>query len=413
VALLNIASDKLNDGQKKQLRDHYRKIAPLTAELRKTIADATTEKETIRKAGVTTLISMPIKPRVTRILNRGDWQDETGEIVQPAVPAYLGSLKIEQGKIANRIDLANWIASGDNPLTARVMSNRLWKLMFGRGLVSSLGDFGAQGQIPTHPELLDWLAVEFVESGWDIKHMIKLMAMSNAYRQSSDGSPALLARDPDNQLLARQGRWRLDAEFVRDNALQISGLLSPKIGGPSVRPYQPTGYLAQMYFPPRTWTHNTDENQYRRGLYTFWQRTFLHPSLSAFDAPSREECTVERPSSNTPLQALVLLNDPTYVEAARELSRRMLAEGGPTDAERLRFGFRQALGRDALPAEAKVLIALVEKHRKQFAENSAEAAKIQKVGIKTVPGGTDPIELAAWTSVARTILNLHETITRN
>jgi hypothetical protein len=411
--ILDTAPDKRSKQQGIQLRDHFRATTPLIAEARKKIEEATKEKNAIKKAAVKILISMTSKPRVTRILNRGDWQDETGEIVQPAVPAYLGSLSIQEGKKANRIDLANWVTSAENPLTSRVMVNRLWKLMFGRGLVNTLGDFGAQGQVPTHPELLDWLAIEFVESGWDIKHMMKLMAMSSAYRQSSDATPAMLKSDPGNDLIARQGRWRLDAEFVRDNALKISGLLSTKIGGVSVRPYQPAGYLAHLNFPRRTWKHNTDENQYRRGLYTFWQRTFLHPSLSSFDAPAREECTVQRPVSTTPLQALVLLNDPTYVEASRELARRMISEGGKTDAERLRFGFRQALGRDALPVEAKILGALVAKHRKQFSENAAEAAKIQKVGIKPVPAGVDAVELAAWTSAARIILNLHETITRN
>jgi hypothetical protein len=413
ASILSIEPATRNKSQQDQLRKHFRATAAVTVPLRKKIADAKKEKDALVKRAVKVLISMTMKPRVTRILDRGNWQDETGEIVQPAVPVSLGSLSLADGRRATRVDLANWIASPSNPLTARVMVNRLWKLMFGRGLVTTLGDFGAQGQVPTHPTLLDWLATEFVESGWDIKHMMKLMALSNVYRQSSDVTPAALNRDPHNKLLARQGRWRLDAEFVRDNALKISGLLSPKLGGPSVRPYQPAGYLAHLNFPQRTWKHDTNENQYRRGLYTFWQRTFLHPSLASFDAPSREQCTVQRPVSNTPLQALVLLNDPTYVEAGRELARRMIAEGGKTDAQRLRFGFRQALGRDATPAESKVLSSLVHKHRRQFADNSAEAAKIQKVGIKPVPADLDAAELAAWTSAARTILNLHETITRN
>ena len=411
--IFGVASEKWNKKQKDQIRNHFRSTAPLTAPLRKKLDEAKKEKAAIAKQAQKILISLTMKPRVTRILNRGDWQDETGEIVQPAVPAYLGSIPLKEGQRATRVDLANWITSPTNPLTARVMVNRLWKLMFGRGLVNTLGDFGAQGRVPTHPELLDWLAVEFVESGWDIKHMVKLIAMSGAYRQSSDVTPATLVRDPGNELIARQGRWRLDAEFVRDNALKISGLLSPKVGGASVRPYQPAGYLSHLNFPRRTWKHDAGENQYRRGLYTFWQRTFLHPSLASFDAPSREECTVERPVSNTPLQALVLLNDPTYVEAGRELARRMITDGGKSDAERLRFGFRAALSRDVTPAEAQLLTALVNKHRGQFKANIAEAVKIQKVGIKPVPAGTDPAELAAWTSVARTILNLHETITRN
>jgi hypothetical protein len=413
AAVLAIDSTTRNKAQLDLVRKHFRATATITADLREKIDDAQKEKAALVKQAVKILISMTMKPRVTRILNRGDWQDETGEIVQPAVPAYLGSIPLKEGQLATRVDLANWMASPTNPLTARVMVNRLWKLMFGRGLVGSLGDFGAQGEVPTHSELLDWLAIEFTENGWDIKRMLKLIAMSNAYRQSSDATPAELTRDPGNKLLARQGRWRLDAEFVRDNALAISGLLSRKVGGPSVRPYQPTGYLTHLNFPRRTWKHDTGENQYRRGLYTFWQRTFLHPSLAAFDAPSREECTVERPNSNTPLQALVLLNDPTYVEAGRELARRMISEGGKTDAERLKFAFREVLSRDMTATESQALAALVNKHWAEFKANPAEAAKIQKIGLAPGPVGIDPAELAAWTSAARTILNLHETITRN
>jgi hypothetical protein len=413
AAILAIEPASRNAQQQEHLRNHYRAAAPLTEELRQKIDAAKQEKAALASQARKILISMTMQPRVVRVLNRGNWQDESGEIVQPAVPAHFGSLELKKDQRATRVDLANWIASPTNPLAARVMVNRLWKLMLGRGLVTTLDDFGSQGMPPTHPLLLDWLAMEFVESGWDVKHLVKLIAMSNTYRQSSDANAEALNRDPHNKLLARQGRWRLDAEFVRDNALKISGLLVPTIGGPSVRPYQPAGYLEHLNFPVRTWTADTGDNQYRRGLYTFWQRTFLHPALASFDAPSREECTVSRPISNTPLQALVLLNDPTYIEAGRELARRMIAEGGATDDERLNFGFRAALGRAALPEELKVLGELARKHRSEFAANAAEAAKIQKIGLKPVPAGVDAAELAAWTSVARTILNLHETITRN
>ena len=208
--------------------------------------------------------------------------------------------------------------------------NRLWKLAFGRGIVQTLEDFGSQGELPTHPELLDWLATDFIEHGWDVKRTFKLMLMSRAYRQSSVPSKEALAKDPTNDLFSRQNRYRLDAEMVRDNALAVSGLLVDKIGGPSVKPYQPAGYWQYLNFPKREWENDKGESQYRRGLYTYWQRTFLHPSLAAFDAPSREECTVDRPRSNTPQQALVLLNDPTYVEAARALAGRMLARTAVT-----------------------------------------------------------------------------------
>ena len=412
ATILAINAKERSQTQQDQVRKHFRATAPVTASLRKRIDDATNEKKVLAQYAQV-LISQSMKePRVVRILNRGNWQDETGEIVQPAVPVSLGSIPLDGRQRLTRLDMANWIVSPSNPLTARVMVNRLWKLMFGRGLANNLGDVGAQGQPPSHPELLDWLASEFIESGWNVKHMMKLMAMSDAYRRSSEATPSLLIRDPENGLLARQGRWRLDAEFVRDNALKISGLLSSRIGGSSVRPYQPAGYLANLNFPTRSWVQDTGESQYRRGLYTFWQRTFLHPSLAAFDAPSREECTVQRSVSNTPLQALVLLNDPTYVEAAREFARRMIAEGGKTDGDRLKFGFRKALSREPTSAELLVLTRLVKKHREEFKTNSAGASEFGKIGLHPVPATIDAAELAAWTSVARAILNLHECITR-
>jgi hypothetical protein len=293
-----------------------------------------------------------------------------------------------------------------------VFVNRLWKLYFGQGIVTTLDDFGSQGAWPTHPELLDWLAREFIESGWDVKHMVRLMVTSAAYRQSSAGNALLAHRDPYNHLLARQARFRLDAEFVRDNALAVSGLLSRKIGGPSVKPYQPAGYWAYLNFPTREWYEDKGENQHRRGLYTYWQRTFPHPSLLAFDAPSREECTVERPRSNTPQQALVLLNDPTYVESARALAEKTLREGGKTDAERLDFAYRQVLGRTASTQEASVLLPLLSRHLMQYRSDKASADAILSVGQAPVGKDVDRPTLAAWSSVARVLLNLHETITR-
>jgi hypothetical protein len=318
-----------------------------------------------------------------------------------------------------RLDLARWIVSPENPLTARVFVNRLWKLAFGRGIVRTLEDFGSQGQLPTHPELLDWLARDFVESGWDVKRLYKLMLMSRAYRQASvlstqsrPGGADALKLDPNNDLVSRQNRFRLDAEMIRDNALVVSGLWVPKIGGPSVKPYQPAGYWQYLNFPKREWENDKGENQYRRGLYTYWQRTFLHPSLAAFDAPSREECTVERPRSNTPQQALVLLNDPTYVEAARALAVRALQAGGKTTDERLAFLFREVLMRAPRADEARELAALYEKHRGQFAADKEAAARFLSVGDYAVPPDLDTSDVAAWTSVCRVLLNLHETMTR-
>jgi hypothetical protein len=297
-------------------------------------------------------------------------------------------------------------------MAARVFVNRLWKLAFGQGLVKTLEDFGSQGAWPTHPELLDWLAVEFRESGWDVKHVIKLLIMSRAYRQTSHTSALLRQRDPYNHLVARQDRLRLDAEMVRDNALAVSGLLVPRIGGPSVKPYQPAGYWAFLNFPRRTYQKDTGPNQYRRGLYTYVQRTFPHPSLLAFDAPSREECTVERPRSNTPQQALVLLNDPTYVEAARALAERIVRQGAGA-GPRIRFAFREVLTRPARPAEVALLEALYRKHLSQYKTDPKAAAALLDVGDRPAPKDVDAAELAAWTSVARVVLNLHETITRD
>jgi hypothetical protein len=359
------------------------------------------------------IISVSGTPRDIRILPRGNWLDDSGEVVQPAVPAVL--TPPSQGgekKRLTRLDLANWLTSRDNPLTARVFVNRLWKLYFGQGLARSLEDFGAQGEWPTHPELLDWLAVEFTDSGWNVNHMIKLMVMSGTYRQSSAVDKKLAERDPGNRLLARQSRYRLDAEVVRDNALAVSGLLSPHIGGDSVHPYQPPGYWAYLNFPVREWQNDSGEKLYRRTLYTHWQRTFLHPSLLAFDAPTREECTCERPRSNIPQQALVLLNDPIYVEAARVFAERMLKEGGQDAEARIQFAYRQALQRPAKPAELKLLAELQAKHLQQYKADNAAAAALLKVGAHVAPADLDPAELAAWTSAARVVLNLHEGITR-
>ena len=395
------------------LRDHFRRTASETASVRKVIQDAVAEKKQIENTARKVLVTMAEKPRVVRILARGDWQDETGEVVQPAVPESLGSIKAVDGQRPGRLELAGWLADPENPLTSRVFVNRLWKLMFGRGLVHSLGDFGSQGSLPTHPELLDFLARDFIDSGWDIKQLLRQMVTSSVYRQSSDTTEGQLTEDPDNLWLARQGRFRLDAEMVRDNALALSGLLVPAIGGESVRPYQPEGYLAHLNFPPRTYKHDEGENQYRRGLYTFWQRTFLHPAMALFDAPSREECTVTRPQSNTPLQALLLLNDPSYVEAARALAVRILREGGNDDAARLEYLFQRALARNIESAEREVLIALLTKHRDHYRQHPEQAEALGQNGLHQAPTEFDPVELAAWTNAARTVLNLHETITRN
>jgi hypothetical protein len=411
-AILLVEPKARNEKQKQDLTNHYRKIAPQLAEVQKQLAEAEKRKKEFEQTLPSTLVSMSVSPRTVRVLPRGNWLDDSGEIVQPAVPAFLGSLDT-QGKRAGRLHLARWLTSPDNPVTARVFVNRLWKLMFGQGLVKTVDDFGAQGSQPTHPELLDWLATEFMANGWNVKHIVKEMAMSATYRQSSQACKEQRDRDPTNLLLTRQNRFRLDAELVRDNALAVSGLLSPKVGGPSVKPYQPEGYWQYLNFPVREYQPDHGEAQHRRGMYTYWQRTLPHPSLIAFDAPSREECTAERPRSSTPLQALVLLNDQTYVEAARVFAERVMKQGGTSPDEKLNYAYRLALSRDIVQAETKVLTALYEKHLNEYRADKTAALKFLTVGQKPIPKEMDPAELAAWTSVARTILNLHEMITRN
>ncbi|OAI47773.1 hypothetical protein AYO44_08980 [Planctomycetaceae bacterium SCGC AG-212-F19] len=410
--LAAVVGAKRTPQQKVSIVGQFAATAPVLAPYRQQLAKVQQDKAAFDKTILTTLTSSSGPPRMMRILPRGNWLDDTGEVVQPAAPGALPPLDV-QGRRATRLDLANWLVTREHPLTARVFVNRLWKLCFGQGIVRSLEDFGTQGAMPTHPELLDWLAVEFMESGWNVKHLLKLMVASNAYRQSSVGTKDSRERDLGNQWVARQNRFRIDAEMVRDNALAVSGLLVRKVGGPSVKPYQPAGYWQFLNFPTRDWFEDKGDDQYRRGLYTYWQRTFLHPSLLAFDAPTREECTAERPRSSTPLQALVLLNDPTYVEAARAFAERVVKEGGAAPATRLTWAYRQALSRLPRPEEEKILLGLYAKHLDDYAADAAAAQKLLSTGLKPVPQGMNVAELAAWTSVARVILNLHETITRN
>ena len=363
--------------------------------------------------------------RVVRILPRGNWLDESGEVVKPALPSYLPQIEVKDREL-NRLDLALWIVSKDNPLTARVTMNRLWKQFFGIGLSKVLDDLGAQGELPVNPELLDFLALEFMDKGWDIKHMVRLMVMSQTYRQVSTATPELMQADPYNRHLARQTPFRIDAEFVRDYALAVSGLLVPRIGGPSAKPYQPDGYWENLNFPMRTYVHDEGDNQYRRGLYTWWQRTFLHPSMVAFDAPSREECCAERNRSNIPQQALVLLNDPTYVEAARALAVRSLRESSilvpasgsdgndlARDSHRMDWMVRHVLQRSPRDEETDTLVSLLRYHRSRYEQEPLAAEALLAVGLSSPPSDLDPREVASWTHVARVLLSLHETITRN
>ena len=363
-----------------------------------------------------TLVTKAAPPLETRLLPRGDWLDRSGPIVEPAVPHFLPHQEPKAGERLTRLDLARWIVAADNPLTARVFMNRLWKQFFGVGLSAVVEDVGAQGEWPVHPELLDWLAIEFREAGWSVKHMVKLMVMSSAYRQDSRQRPELIDDDPGNRWVAYQSPRRLEAEFVRDNALAVAGLLKlDLIGGPSVFPYQPAGYYANLQFPNRDYIASAGDLQYRRGVYMHWQRTFLHPMLANFDAPSREECSPARTLANTPQQALTLLNDPTFVEASRVLAESLLktkSGGDGSDEALIDRLYQRALARSPKPAERSSLVAFLNDRRDYFRENPDEAEKLLHVGQSPPAEGLDPAEAAAWTLVSRVALNLHETITR-
>ncbi len=350
--------------------------------------------------------------RVVRILPRGNWMDESGEIVKPALPRYLPQPDFGDRE-PTRLDLARWLVSRGNPLTARTVVNRFWKQFFGTGLSRVLDDLGAQGEPPLNAPLLDWLACEFMDRGWDVKHLVRTLVTSATYRQVSTATPEQLAADPYNREHARQSRYRVDAELVRDNALAVAGLLSPRIGGPSIKPYQPARYWENLNFPTREYVPDDGEAQYRRGLYVWWQRTYLHPSLLAFDAPSREECAAERNRSNLPQQALVLLNDPTYVEAARAFAARILAEGGAATEQRLTWAWRRALQRAPRAEEVRTMRSLLDEQIGVYRADPGAADSLLATGASAVPPAVDKAELAAWTHVARVLLNLHEFVTRS
>jgi hypothetical protein len=389
-------------------RAHYRTFTAGNANWRE-IRRLERRRKSLIDAGDQCLVTRATNPREVRILPRGDWMNDSGEIVEPGTPAFLKSISAS-GR-PTRLDLANWLVDPDNPLTARVFVNRLWKMFYGTGISKTLDDLGSQGEPPVNPDLLDWLALEFVESGWDVKHLVRTMVSANAYRRSSVPTPELKEADPYNRYYARQAMTRLDAEMVRDQALAVSGLLNLTIGGRSARPYQPSGYYKELNFPKREYAPDYNPNQFRRGLYTHWQRTFVHPSLLAFDAPAREECTAERPVSNTPLQSLTLLNDPSYVEAARAFAARIVDAAAGTDS-RIEFAFREAFSRDASPKERELLAGFYEGQLKDFRKSRSSAKKLLTVGITPVPPKASAAELAAWTSVARALMNKHEFVMR-
>ncbi len=360
-------------------------------------------------SGPTTLVLLERKhPRVTAILKRGQW-NQPGEVVTPGVPAILPPLP--KGAPLNRLTLAHWLVDRENPLVARVIVNRVWQAYFGEGLVTTPEDFGMRADPPSHPELLDWLACELMDRGWSIKAIHRLIVHSATYQQDSRLTPALAARDPYNRLLARGPRFRVEAETVRDIALAASGLLSPKIGGPSVYPPIPDGVLSLGYGSPMPWPTSTGEDRYRRAMYTFWKRSVPYPSLLIFDAPNADVACARRVRSDTPLQALTTLNDTVFEEAAQALALRVWREGGPSSRDRVIYAFRLCVGRKPTRAELHEVLGLLNEYWDYFENRTAAAVEVAAPDRRQPPPDVNLHRVAAWTLVARVLLNLDETIT--
>jgi len=418
--LINIEPEKRNDGQQKQLKDYflesvYKGTQETFGPLKKQLAELEKNQTELDKQIPSTLIMEDMEEkRQAYVLIRGEYEKpDENRPVEPNVPTFLPPLPDDAPK--NRLALARWLVSAEHPLTSRVTVNRYWQNFFGTGLVKTAEDFGSQGESPSHPELLDWLAVEFRESGWDIKAMQKRIVMSGTYRQSSVVDPQKYTTDPENRLLARGPRFRLDAEIVRDNALALSGLLVEQVGGKSVKPYQPKGlWNAVGYTSSNTANFTQDQGDalYRRSMYTFWKRTSPPPSMSIFDAPSREACTVRRERTNTPMQALALMNDIQYVEAARLYARRIMTEAGESDRDKIIWAFRSATSRMPKDNEIEVVEKLLGKYREKYSQQADQAQALLSVGEYPRDESLDTKEQAAWTMIPNLILNLDETISK-
>ncbi len=408
---------KVDDVERRKLRDYYlasvyedpkSPMAPLRAQMK-----SLKEKREALEFPATMISKELEKPRPAWVRIRGQY-DKHGEQVWPGVPSILPPLP--QSEAANRLTLARWLVDPHHPLTARVTVNRFWQQFFGVGLVKTSEDFGAKGEYPSHPELVDWLATEFIRSGWDVKQLVRLFFTSAAYRQDSMVTPALCALDPENRFLARGPRYRLDAEELRDCALSIGGLINLQMGGHGVRPYQPPGiWEAVGYTTSNTAKYTQDHGDalYRRSLYVFWKRTAPPPEMTTLDAPSREQCRARRERTDTPLQALLMMNDPQYFEAARHLGYRMWREGGTNDASRLAYGFKLATARAPSAPEAAVLLETLSAERARYTADTQAALKVIAVGESPVPAGVPPPELAAYAIVGNMLLNLDEVVTKN
>jgi hypothetical protein len=417
--LFTFAPHTRTNQHKSTIRDYYRnQLSPTWRELNEKLTKSKNAlRETELKIPDAMVMEEMSKPRDTFMLVRGQY-DKKGDKVTAGTPDSLPPIAKELP--LNRLGFAKWLVDSSNPLTSRVMVNRFWQMYFGIGLVKTSEDFGSQGEFPSHPDLLDWLAGEFRATKWDIKRTQKMIVMSSTYRQSSIQAKELLQKDPENRLLARMSRIRLNAEFIRDQALTVSGLLNGEIGGVSVSPYQPKGIWEDLAFrqdnanfSAQVYQQSHGKDLYRRTMYTFWKRTAPPPSLITFDAPDRETCTVRRPRTNTPLQALILMNDPTYVEASRKLAERMMQQGGNTPEERIGFAFRLVMTRKPSEKEISILKRVFDRQLETYRQKPEEAEKLLSVGESLREQSLDSNELAAWSMVASVILNLDEAITKN
>jgi hypothetical protein len=413
---LAVAREQRSPTQKKLLADHFLSHVAdgEVGVLGKRLLELRTRQQEIEASFPQSFVMTEMAtPRDTFMLIRGQY-DQKGDKVTAATPEFLRQPAADAEM--NRLALAKWLVSREHPLTARVFVNRLWQQIFGIGIVRTTEDLGTQGEWPSHQELLDWLAVEFMESGWDVKHLVKTIVMSSTYRQVSDISPEMATRDPKNRLLARGPRYRMSAEMIRDNALAIGGLLVEKVGGPSAYPYQPPGLWLEINNRPnysKAYPSGSGNDLYRRSVYTFWKRTVPHPTMAAFDAPEREFCLVRRSRTNTPLQALVVLNDPQFVEAARQLAVRIMTEGGGDIDSRLVRGVRLTLARTPRSDELDELLQYFKSELAYFKDHHDAAMKLLDVGHTPRNEELDVVEHAAYTSVARLLLNLDETLTKN
>jgi hypothetical protein len=409
--ILAVAAGQRTAPQREALAGYFREFAPSVMAVDERLRKLKKDLTDVKPVAVPVMRELAAdKRRESRLLNKGNFLDR-GDLVEPGVPASFPPLPA--GAPSNRLGVAQWLLSPDNPLTARVAANRFWSQLFGAGLVETEEDFGTQGQFPSHPDLLDWLAVEFRDQGWNMKQFLKTIVMSATYQQSSLVTPAALAQDPRNRLLAHFPRRRLDAEMVRDQALVFSGLFSRKIGGPSVYPTQPDGLWRAAFNGERTWATSKGEDRYRRGLYTFWRRTVPYPSMATFDAPSRETCTFRRLPTNTPLQAFVTLNDPVFVEAAQALGRRLMREGGGSVADRARWGLQLTLARPPEEAQVQELVKLYEAVAADYQGREKEARRLATEPLGPLPEGVAPAEAAAWTAVANVLLNLDGVLSKS